>query len=400
MPRTLALIGVGMAGMGYVEAAHRLGYDLHIVELAERRSYYEPHCVGYTPSPGQLDEQWVEGAFRAWFERGPFDAVLGFNDPQALAAALLAERYGLEGPGLAAALVCRNKGLQRGLLAADGVVSQPDFVVCDGVEPIRDRLRTDTARSLVVKPLGAFGSRGVRQIADGDDLTAIGPLDRVIVEEEIRDLAEYSWEAILFGGEVVCSNITRKVTTGPPEFVEVAHFVGDEIDDDTRAQIQAACARAAQVIGIRSGIAHVEVYADAHRSVIVEAAARVPGDAIMQLLEAAYEFDWHELVVQATLGVRPEPPRREPTRCAGSYWVPTPGGTVAEISGLDAVSSHPGVTSAQVSVEVGDDVPPTSWSLERVGSVVFTADDPSRLHELHDWVQRTLHVATKELAHV
>ena len=54
-----------------------------------------------------------------------------------LAAALVADRLGLPGPGLAAAVVSRNKALQRGVFAAAGV-AQPEYVVTDDLTTVAD----------------------------------------------------------------------------------------------------------------------------------------------------------------------------------------------------------------------------------------------------------------------
>ncbi|MFF9124535.1 hypothetical protein ACF09J_14715 [Streptomyces sp. NPDC014889] len=77
---------------------------------------------------------------------------------------------------------------------------------------------------------------------------------RQVLIEEYLDAPEFSWEALVEEGEVIFGDHTRKVTTGPPEFVELQHQLPylpadrDRVDRQTAALVAAA--------GIRTGIVH------------------------------------------------------------------------------------------------------------------------------------------------
>lgn len=391
MAERLLMIGVGRAGMRYVEAANRLGHDVHVVELAERRAGYDPHCAGFTEAPGLLDEQWVEGALRAWHTHGPFDAVLGFNDPQAMAAALVAERYGLPGAGLEATATSRNKGLQRAVLAAQGEVAQPAFVVTE--DPAVVAAWTLEHGSLVVKPLDRFGSAGVVQVTSAEQADA-AVQGRVVAEQQITGMTEYSWEAVLVDGEAVCDNVTRKRTTGAPQFVEVAHVVGPELDPVVAAHIRRTCRLAAKTFGVRTSIVHVELFASADEAVFVEFATRAPGDAIMEMLQLAYGYDWHEVAIEAAFGRRHPAGAATPRAAAGSYLAPTPGGRVVAVDGVEEARAHSGVVFLDVHTMVGDVLPPTTWSLERTLTAVVRGNDIADVEETISWLERTVVVRT------
>ena len=87
-----------------------------------------------------------------------------------MGAALLQESLGLPGPSLHAAVLSRNKALQRGTFGAAGI-AQPDYLLtgdlAGSAEWVAERL------PVVVKPLSSAGSAGVELVADLDAFHAV-----------------------------------------------------------------------------------------------------------------------------------------------------------------------------------------------------------------------------------
>ena len=236
--RELLLVGVGRMGRPYLEAARRLGLRVRAVEAASRIDAVVGDVDAAYPCRGELDELWAEAACAAASDGAP-DGIVAFSEPQVIGSALLQDTLDLPGPGLHAAVLSRNKALQRGRFAAYGV-RQPEYVVTD------DLLAVESSAAerlpVVVKPLGMFGSVGVQLVSDVDayrDVARSRSGERLLVEVAI-DGPEYSWEALVVDGW--CDSRTSpEGTTGPPRFVETAHRTAVVLSP--RFRVRSMCSR-------------------------------------------------------------------------------------------------------------------------------------------------------------
>ncbi|WP_369171303.1 ATP-grasp domain-containing protein [Streptomyces sp. R28] len=390
----LLLVGVGLTGRPYLAAARRLGVQIHAVETAERASALAGEADEVTVCRGGSDELWYEAASQAVRLARP-DGVVAFSEPHALAAALVQNELGLPGPSLRAAVLSRNKALQRGRFAAAGI-GQPEFLVTERLGDARawaaERL------PVVVKPLSSAGSQGVELVADGaafEDAVARRDDEGRLLVERAAAGPEYSWEALVREGKVWFANLTAKETTGPPYFVETAHRVATEVDAGTRATVCELGTAVLGALGMDTGIVHLEFRLTSRGPAVMEVAVRTPGDRLMDLLGLAYGIDWYEMVVRLALGRELPPPPAAPRRRTASYLPSARPGTVTAIRGLDEVLAHPCVVEAELTVAPGDTVAQARSSGERVGHVVLSAPDQGSLEGALDDVRTTLRVATR-----
>lgn len=392
--QTLLLVGVGRMGRPYIAAARRLGVQVRAVEVAERAPAIADQVAEVTLSRGAPDELWAEAASAAVRASWP-DGVIAFSEPHVLAAALIQDELSLPGPSLRAAVLSRNKALQRARFAAADI-GQPDYLVTD---QLAAALEWVSARlPVVIKPLSEAGSVGVEHVPDVEAyLEAVarrGGAGRLLVEQAVTG-PEYSWEALVRDGKVWFANLTAKETTGPPHFVEVAHRTAPEMDEAGQAIVADLGTSVIDAIGMRTGIVHLEFRLSQGGPVVMEVAVRTPGDYLMDLLGLTYGVDWFELLVRAALGWELPQPPTGPVRYAASYLPVATAGTVVAVEGLADVAEHPCVVDASVSVSPGDRLPPVMSSRNRVGHVVLAAGDREELDAALDAVRRTLVVVTR-----
>jgi biotin carboxylase len=391
----LMLVGVGRMGRPYVTAARRLGLRVRAIEAAARVDAVADALDGVYASRGELDELWVEAASEAVREQRP-DAVVAFSEPHVTAAALLQDSLGLPGPSLHAAVLSRNKALQRGRFAAAGV-RQPQYTVTESLAASLDWAATRLP--VVIRPLSRAGSEGVELVADIDAYRAAaqrrageGPL---LVETAVEG-PEYSWEALVVDGNVWFGNLTAKETTGPPHFVEIAHRTAMALHPAAAEQVDELAGGVLAGLGMRTGLVHLEFRMAAAGPTLMEVAVRTPGDFLMDLLNVTYDVDWFELVVRAALSLPLPPPPSGPVRYAASYLPVADPGVVSEIRGLDEVAEHPCVLHAELSVSEGDDFGHVRSSAHRAGHVLLAADSPAELERALAFVRETLHIRTRE----
>ena len=265
-----------------------------------------------------LDSPAVEGVVAAVTQRFAaysVAAAISCGEIFVEACGQLADLWGLPGPGLRASRVCRSKQLQRSYLA--------------GVSPrsvyLPPQARADAPRLVpgypaVVKPTGRMSSQGVRRVDSEaqlvDAVAAIGPGEGVLLEELVTG-PEFSVEALVREGRVFWTNITRKLTTegGGPYFTEMRHVVpADALSPDESAALLAVNQRVLDRLAFGTGITHAEFRLVPGRGpVLMEVAARVPGDGITLLFHLATGKPVEPVLLDLALGhdcAYPAPSRR------------------------------------------------------------------------------------------
>lgn len=381
-------------GQPYLAAARRVGLRVHAIEMSSRAAALAGQVEQLTLTRGESDECWAEAAVAAAAARPP-DGVVAFSEPHVLAAALVANELSLPGPSLRAAVLSRNKALQRGRFAAAGV-RQPEYLIASGLADAADWANSHFP--VVIKPLSSAGSLGVELVSDqsgyADAVERRSGESQLLVEVAV-DGPEYSWEALVRDGTVWFSTVTSKETTGPPEFVEVGHRTATPLSEATTQAVDDLGTAVLAALGMSSGIVHLEFRLAEAGPTLMEVAVRTPGDFLMDLLGFTYGIDWFEMVVRLALSMPlPEPPRR-PSACAAGYFPLAEPGVVTAIEGLDAVLAHPAVVRAGVLAEVGDVLAPVVSSLQRRAYVLLAAEDPGELHNGLSFARRTLAIRTR-----
>jgi phosphoribosylaminoimidazole carboxylase (NCAIR synthetase) len=387
------MVGIGIAGMPFVHSAKRLGYAVHGVELPQRKFGYVGHVSAFTECRGLIDELWVEAAETAVLGSRP-DGVLAFNEPHVLAASFVQERLGLPGPSLRAAVVSRNKALQRAVFATANI-PQPDYFVREDIRDARDWAAQHLP--VFIKPLSLTGGAGVEHLADEEALDAAverrSGTGKLLVEAEVTG-PEYSWVAVVVDGQVKISNISSTETSGPPYFIELVHRTPAVIGEKDRQEIDAIASRVLAALGMRTGIVQLECRLTADGPAVIEAAVRMPGDGLMELLEWTYGVNWYELAVMTAMGHDlPELPA-EPHRYAAGYDPPLTGGVVTEVKGFDEIREHPMVIGADLVVSPGDLVPTSTSSMEVGGEFLIGAATSDELEEVLAHVRSSLRIET------
>jgi biotin carboxylase len=310
--------------------------DTDLTRLAELRADPEHALAGLADVVQVADAQVatvapaVQSLLRRYEVRGLISVGEVFVEP----VGVLADVLGLPGTGSAAALICRNKLLQRTAAPA----YSPSWQTVPADERAGFALPAEQLPA-VVKPAGRFYSSGVRLVHTQAELTAaLGALadhEIALVESRVSG-PEYSVEALVQGGEVLWSGVTGKESneSGGAFFTEVEHTSPAVLDEPSRTALVEANREVLRLVGLRDGITHAEYRLTEDGVVLMEVAARLPGDAITFLWELATGEGVEPVMVDLALGVPAAYP--EPRRRARQSFVDHPHGRLLDVTAEDA----------------------------------------------------------------
>jgi biotin carboxylase len=252
---------------------------------------------------------------------------------------VIADCLGLPGAGTAASVICRNKLFQR--------MAVPEFSPrCEAVAA-EDRATFALAPEefpAVVKPAGRFYSSGVKQVTDQAELTAaltaLGA-DEIALVESLVIGREFSVEALVQHGEVLWSAVTGKETNQDegPYFTETSHTCPALIEPEDEHALLTANAEILRRVGVRDGITHAEYRLTPTGVVLMEVAARLPGDAITFLWELATGRPIEPVMLDLALGEPASYPL--PRRRARQHFVEHPHGVLSDVTAGELPVSWP-----------------------------------------------------------
>ena len=245
------------------------------------------------------------------------------SDVAAPTVAYVAEKMGLVGNSYETAVKANNKFLMRNAFFNAGVPC-PRYQVVTST----DEVKVNYTFPVIVKPTDRSGSLGVVKVERAEDLSLAisNALDysfkhEAIIEEFIEG-REISVEFISFRGKHYPLQITDKVTTGAPHFVELEHHQPAELSDMQYKEIYALTERALDALGVTNGASHSEYkIAKDRRVYVMEIGARMGGDFIgSDLVRLSTGYDYLKGVIEVALGNFTEPVLDE-EHYAGVYFL-------------------------------------------------------------------------------
>lgn len=237
------------------------------------------------------------------------------SDVAAPTVAYVAEKMGLVGNSYACALKANNKYLMRqAFITAD--VDSPQFIkVMEATNETLEQIRRIMQLPLIVKPTDRSGSMAVSKVESWEDLPnaiqeAVGcSFAKEAIVEEFIEGREISVEFISYNGKHYPLQITDKVTTEAPHFVELEHHQPADFPKQMYDRIYAITNHALTALGVTNGASHSEYRITKEgRVVVMEIGARMGGDFIgSDLVRLSTGYDFVKGVIEVALGEFKEP---------------------------------------------------------------------------------------------
>ena len=199
-----------------------------------------------------------------------------------------------------------NKYLMRQCFMKSGVPS-PRFTLVDSTHTYNI---VGFKFPLIVKPTDRSGSRGVEKILNPIQIEkAINRACKesfsgnAIIEEFVTG-REISVESISFESKHYILQITDKVTTGDPYFVELEHHQPSSLPVSIQDRVKKIVLHALDALHIRYGASHSELKITENGEIkVIEIGARMGGDFIgSDLVKLSTGYDFLQGVIEVAMG--------------------------------------------------------------------------------------------------
>lgn len=239
------------------------------------------------------------------------------SDVAAPTVAYVAEKMGLVGNSYESAVRANNKYLMRESFSKADVPC-PKYMVATpetlNTLTVLDGLR-EFQYPIIIKPSDRSGSLGVSKICTpAEYYPAINQAMKVSFKheamiEEFIEGREISVEFISYQGHHYPLQITDKVTTGAPHFVELEHHQPSSLSKEMYETIYSITEKALNALGITNGASHSEYkITPKGRIAIMEIGARMGGDFIgSDLVRLSTGYDFLKGVIEVALGIFKKP---------------------------------------------------------------------------------------------
>lgn len=309
------------------------------------------------------------------------------------------EKLGLRGISYETAVKATDKGKMIQAFEESGVAHPWYFVISEKAQlsDIKDKI----IYPCISKPVDNAGSRGVMLVNQRSELedaflysSTNGRGGQVIIEEYLQG-DEVSVEIMAVDGRINVLQVTDKLTTGAPHFVEMGHSQPSRLGDHAVDEIKKIAIKAVESVGIENGPAHVEIMMTDSGPKMIELGARMGGDCIAtHLVPLSTGIDMVKASILIALG---ETPDVSPKFCKGSAirYFNGQNGIIQSVSGVEDAEKIAGVREIILTKGQGDTVGEITSSTDRIGAVIAQGEDAACAVEVCRCAEKKVKISYK-----
>lgn len=380
--KTIMILGASILQLPAIEKAVEMGLKVVVLDM-------NPEAIGFNV-PGVIKEIIstidIEDAVAA-AKKYQIDGVMTLaTDMPMRTVAAIAKECSLVGITEDTAIKATDKSVMRKALK-DADVPVPKFFRVTNKDEFKAAVDSIDG-SFMVKPADSSGSRGILKvedrtnIIDAYDYTRHFSHNGVVVVEECMVGPEVSVETLAIDGDVHVIQITDKMTTGAPHFVEMGHTQPTRLD--CVEEIKRVAIAANRAVGINNGPSHTEIIVTKEGPKIVEIGARLGGDCITtHLVPLSTGINMVEACIWIALGEKPDIKLLFQRGSAIRYFHQH-AGIVKRIDGIQEAKRINGVKQISIVHDVGEQIGEITDSGSRMGFVIAqgeNANEAARIAE-------------------
>jgi biotin carboxylase len=337
--------------------------------------------VSHWRIPDVLDTAQLHDAVGQLEQRlGRVDRLFGAYEQLQVPLAEVRERRGIAGMPAEAARNFRDKARMKSLLREAGLPCARHRLATGHADAMA--FAREIGFPLIVKPPAGAGAQATTKADDVAALraaveAATPDLQRPVLLEEYVTGDEHSFETVSIGGRAVWHSLTHyypsplEVLRNP--WIQWCLILPREVEEPQYHDIRRAAFRALEVLGMGTGLTHMEWFRRPDGTIAIsEVAARPPGAQITTVVSRAHDFDfvaaWARLMVFEEFAA---PPRKYAVGAA--YLRGQGSGRVKAIHGLDQVQREIGSLVVDAKLPTAGQTPTGSYEGE--GFVILRHPD-------------------------
>jgi len=315
-----------------------------------------------------------------------FDAVIPGFEYFVPTAARLSRILGLPGLSPGKVMNLRSKYLMRLALKKAGLTC-PQFVLVKDLKNLPAALKK-VGFPAICKPIDAAGSVHVKKVTtlaeaqavaqrilEGRDLLWGHRLTQALLVEEYVEGKEYSAEGVIQNGKLLHYSLTEKFVADQNEFVEVGHIVNVPLEIGLRKRIEVYLEAVMTALEADHCPFHAELRINREgQPVLMEAAARLAGDRIGDLICLARGVNYMDAVLATYLGQKVLPPTLRNCFAGIRFFYRPELAAYSELEGLDKAEK---LTPEELVIyyKPGQSIPAFPKPLRRLGHVMLKSDN-------------------------
>lgn len=306
MKKKLAIIGGSYLQLPAVLKAKELGYEVHCFAWCDR-AVCEDYADYFYPISIIEKEKILQECMRIGIDGITTIA----SDVAVLTVNYVASHMGLISNPDEYSEITTNKYLMRECFTMNNIPS-PRYTIAAKNSAYNIK---GFKFPLIVKPTDRSGSRGVEKVLDPVQMDkAISRAQKdsfngtAIIEEYVTG-CEISVESISYKGCHYILQVTDKVTTGAPYFVELEHHQPSALPSFVQEQVKDIVLHALDALHVKYGASHSELKITEDGDIrVIEIGARMGGDFIgSTLVRLSTGYDYLEGVIKIAMGEFIEP---------------------------------------------------------------------------------------------
>ena len=379
--KKVLIIGASILQLPAIRKAKELGYYVGVAD-------YNPNAIGvsYADEYFNVSTIDIEGIVEVAKKFQPDGIMTLATDMPMRAVAASCQELALPGISPETALKATDKG-EMIKAFEEHEVAHPWYFIAPNQTDF-DKIKCKVTYPCIMKPTDNAGSRGVVLAHSLEELekeysyTVGESRNGGIIIEEYMEGAEVSVEIMVVNSEPHILQVTDKITTGAPHFVEMGHTQPSRLGEDNVAAIKDLAVRAVKAVGIQNGPAHVEIMLTKEGPKMVELGARMGGDCITtHLVPLSTGIDMVRSTMEIACGQETD---IEPKCNKGSAirYFKTQESIIKNISGVEEARTIPGVQEITFVKNVGDRVGNIDSSVDRVGFVIAQGDNADEAEDI------------------
>lgn len=295
MRKKLAIIGASFGQLPLCIKAHEMGIETYCFAWSKGNV-----CADYVDHYYPISIFEKDEIVRICKDERINGVLSNASETTALIASYVADKLEKNTTPYNSILSIRDKVWVREITNSIVGLSPVKFVkgnVCDIIGAIEP--------PLVLKPINGSAKKGVNFIKNinqkldiDDDIKG----DLFVVEEYIEG-DEYSVESISYNNQHYVVQITEKISTGAPHFVELEHHQPAQLSSCVIQKIESIIPQILSAVGFDNGASHVEIKIDEDNNIyLIEVNPRGGGDYISnELVQLSTDCDYLKQMILVSL---------------------------------------------------------------------------------------------------